>query len=644
MLAVAFTEMIRSFDIFDTCLTRRVAEPAGVFDCMGERLGLGGHFRFTRQEAEREATRRYGEATLAEIYDILGTWLGWGNEIRDEMMVAELAEETLQLLPIPQILRHLEACRAAGARVVFLSDMYLPSAFLIERLREHGFHEEGDLLLVSCEVRKSKSGGQLFEEAAKSLGKQDWEHIGNHLTADVRGAERAGLKGTYFPEGNLTLHESRLLAWSKEGEPVGAAWASAARQTRIALGRLNEQEHQIAAVAAGVAGPLLVAYVTWLSQRAAHHGLDRLYFLARDGQILRDLFIRIAKAKGLTIEARYLHASRIALRFPRRFPMSDEDAAGVFQANDAVPVSVVALRLGISEPELRRLLPADCRSSAGIPKRKVPACREALSSAETCALLNPVAAERARLLEAYLRQEGLMDGDNYGIVDLGWGGSLQAGIQNALTGAAHPAMIRGFYLGLRGLSAAELAAEAFAFDYRGKSPPDMAWFSTLAELFSQADHGSTLGFQSTVQGRIIPLLDELDSDHPGVPNWLELHRGAVLGFADAVIAANALPDSPDSLIRLLRGHLRWFYFFPSKEEAEVWGSCRFSSHGVASIREPLAPFPRSLKDLFWTLGIRRFGAGNAIWPHGAAARCPVPVARLARLIHRLVIRLRPHQW
>jgi FMN phosphatase YigB (HAD superfamily) len=612
-----------------------------VFDLVAERLGLGKQFRFNRQESEREATRRYGEATLAEIYDILGSWLGWDPETRNVMMAEELAEETLQLIPVPQIREHLEKSRAAGARVVFLSDMYLPSTFLIDRLLEHGFYQEGDFLMVSCEVRKSKSSGHLFKEAIKILGIQNWEHIGNHMVADVKEAKKAGLKASHFPQGNLTPHESRLLAWAKEGEPVGAIWATAARQARIGLGPLNMQEHQFAAVAAGVAAPLLVTYVTWLCQRAAHHGLEKLYFLARDGQILMDLFVRIAKAKGLSIKAHYLYASRIALRFPRCFPMSDEDAAGVFQANDAVPVSVVALRLGISEPELRRLLPAECRSSDCIPKRKVPACREALAAAEACALLNPVATERARLLEAYLRQEGLMDGENCGIVDLGWGGSLQAGIQKALAGAAHLATIRGFYLGLRGLPSEELSAEAFAFDYRRIATPDVAWFITLAELFSQADHGSTLGFQSTVQDRIIPLLDELDSDHPGVPNWLDLHRCAILGFADAVIAANTLPDSPSSLIRLLRGHLRWFYFFPTKAEAKVWGSCQFSSHGAASIREPLAPCPRSLKDLLWTLGIRRFGAGKAIWPHGAAARLPHLFYLVVKASHRIMARVHP---
>lgn len=637
-------EMIRSFDIFDTCLTRRVAEPAGVFDCMAERLGLGRHFRFIRQEAEREAMRRHGDATLDEIYGILADWSEWSDTRRNEVMAAELDEESRQLIPVPEILEEVRECRRKGDTVVFLSDMYLPSAFLVERLREHGFHEEGDVLMVSCEHRKSKASGQLFKEAGRLLGTAQWEHRGNHIHADVRGAERAGLQGTYFPNANLSPHESQLLGWKKEGVHIGAAWAGAARQARIALGRLNNYEHEIAAVSAGVAAPLLLTYVTWLARRAAFHGIERLYFLARDGQILRNLFIRIAKAEGLAIEARYLHASRIALRFPRRFPMNDEDTAGVFQANDSAPISVVALRLGIPEQDLMKLLPANCRPGGGIPKHMVASCRKMLASVEACEILNPVAEERSRLLEAYLRQEGLMDGCKCGLVDLGWGGSLQAGIQKALDGAACPAKPLGFYLGLGRLSSNDLSAEAFAFDYRRGDTPDVAWFSTLAELFSQADHGSTIGFQSTVQGNIAPLLDERDSDNPRVPNWLELHQSAVHGFADAVIAADALTDSPNSLVRLLRGHLRRFYFFPSKAEAATWGACRFSSHGAASIREPLAPLPRSITDLLWTMGIRRFGVGKAIWPHGAAARCPAPLNHLARLFHRLLNRIRPPRW
>ena len=633
---------IVSFDVFDTCFTRRVAEPVEVFDRVAQVLGLGKNFRFSRGEAERVASRKHGEATLEQIYRILGDWMGWSADIRDQVLAAELAEETRQLIPIPQILKHLEACRAAGARVVFLSDMYLPSAFLIERLQEHGFYKEGDLLLVSCEVRKSKVKGGLFSEATKLLGKENWHHIGNNLTADVRGAARAGIKGTHFPEGNLTAHESRLLAWSKEGEPLGAAWASAARQARIALGPLKKQEHEVASVAAGVAAPLLVAYVAWLCDRAAHHGLTRLYFLARDGQILMDLFMQIAAAKGLSIEARYLHVSRIALRFPRQFPMSDEESAGVFQANDTLPVTVIALRLGISEIELRQLLPLDCQQIANIPKRKVPACQRALAAARACTVLNPIAAERVRLLESYLRQEGLMGSGTYGIVDLGWAGSLQLGLHKALTSTLDSPEIRGFYLGLCHLPSTELKAEAFAYDYRDDEPQSLEWLTMLAELFTQADHGSTLGFQSTKACGVRPLLDEQDSENPLIPNWLEIYRASIRGFTNVVLAADALPTSPKALVRLLLDNLRHFYFFPSKAEAMAWGACRFSSHGAASIRKPLAPLPCSLRDVVWALGIRRFGGGRAEWPYGVAAKFPIPFDQAFRIFHRIIRKFRPN--
>jgi hypothetical protein len=324
--------------------------------------------------------------------------------------------------------------------------------------------------------------------------------------------------------------------------------------------------------------------------------------------------------------------------------MSEEEAAGVFQANDTIPVSVVAHRLGVAEQLLRRMLPESCRSAASISKDKIPACRESLGAADSCAILNHIALQRSKVLEDYFRQEGLMEDNNYGIVDLGWAGSLQSGIQKTLAHAGCSFRIRGFYLGLWGNTPADLDAEAYAFDYRGCETPPVSWFVSLAELFSQANHGSTLGFKSNEQGFIAPILDEIDSDNLLVPGWLEIHRRVVLSFMSIVISSNAFTITPSSLVRLLRCHLQRYYFFPSKTEAEAWGACRFSSHGVASSREPIAPFPKTLRDMLWIIGIQRFGTGNAIWPHAAAARLPRPLAECARLIHRVLFHMRAVYW
>jgi predicted HAD superfamily hydrolase len=633
--------MISSFDIFDTCLTRRVAIPSEVFDRIAVQHHLGRAFKFSRQEAEREACRRHGEATLDEIYEILATWLGWNEAEKDCIKNAEMVEETIHLTAVPDTLEKVRKSRMKGNKVVFITDMYLPSSFLVERLREHGFYEDGDAIMVSCEYRKSKMGGQLFAEAIKIYGEEAWQHTGNCITADVIWAKKAGIATNHHSVANLTKYEDQILDWSKHGNHIGSSWAGASRQARISLGPLTDSERGIVTISTGVAAPLLLAYVTWIYHRVTSLGLKKVYFLARDGQILRDIFIQIAKAKGSEIEARYLYASRISLRFPRHFPMTNAEADGVFQANTTLPISILALRLGITEAELSPFLPSDCVSRGTVLKSRVAACRKALDSSEACLLLNKIAHKREKLLEEYLQQQGLMDGESFGLVDLGWACSLQEGIINSITNAKHNSTIHGLYLGLHSFSNKLINAEAFCFDSRWSPAFDVAWFKAIAELFCQADHGSTLGFYSTPSGIISPLLDEIDNDNPKAPNWLALHQEAIRRFTKFVIDADTIPDSPSSYNRLLRNQLRSFYFSPSRSEAEVWGQCRFSSHGSALIKAPLAPLPSTLKDFIWTLGIKRFGEGKAIWPYGAAARCPAPIAFFARILYKIINHIRP---
>ena len=163
-------------------------------------------------------------------------------------------------------------------------------------------------------------------------------------------------------------------------------------------------------------------------------------------------------------------------------------------------------------------------------------------------------------------------------------------------------------------------------------------------VISDADSATLfdIGFQSTKACGVRPLLDEQDSENPLIPNWLEIYRASIRGFTNVVLAADALPTSPKALVRLLLDNLRHFYFFPSKAEAMAWGACRFSSHGAASIRKPLAPLPCSLRDVVWALGIRRFGGGRAEWPYGVAAKFPIPFDQAFRIFHRIIRKFRPN--
>ena len=632
--------MIQSFDIFDTCLIRRVAEPAEVFDLMGGRHATGPSFRFYRQEAEREASRRHGEASLLEIHEILSTWMGHGVSRRDELIAAELEEEARQLVPVPGMLKHVREVRSRGGRIVFLSDMYLPSGFLEDRLREHGFYQDGDLLLVSCECKMSKASGALYQEAKKQLGETTWQHFGNHAQADVKSAERNGLKGEYRPWGNLTRHEEALLSWARNHGGCSNRWAGAARHARINSGASSREEEIIAEISAGVAGPLVFIFASWLVERAASLDLNTLFFLARDGQVFMEAFDRIAQARGIKVRAKYLYASRIALRFPREFPLSDEDAAGVFQGSGKVPVSVVAARLGVPESRLRQWLPADSIHGRMIFSSKIADIRSVLASPEIVSELQDTATSKSQLLLNYLEQEGFLNAKTPTVVDLGWTGSLQAGLDKSLRAAGSKSTVTGLYFGLASFPYPALKAEAFLYDNRIAGVPFAHWTTSVTEVLCQADHGSTLGFTKNKAGEISPVLDEPDGENPLVPNWFTIHRDTIHNFVMEAVGAHPSPFVASGYKRLLINLLEGFWLTPSRDEARVWGECRFASHGLARTSVPLAPTPSTLGELLAVLGVKNSKNTKSLWHEGSAAKLPLVLPSLSRGCRRMKAYLR----
>ena len=63
-------------------------------------------------------------------------------------------------------------------------------------------------------------------------------------------------------------------------------------------------------------GRLMTDYVWWVLQEAEKAGIKTLYFLARDGWLLREIGLVICEHYSLDIECKYLYCSRISLRTP----------------------------------------------------------------------------------------------------------------------------------------------------------------------------------------------------------------------------------------------------------------------------------------------------------------------------------------
>ena len=62
--------------------------------------------------------------------------------------------------------------------------------------------------------------------------------------------------------------------------------------------------------------PILTNYVWWILHEAEARGINRIYFLARDGLILKNIAEELCTTFSLRISCHYLYVSRAALRMP----------------------------------------------------------------------------------------------------------------------------------------------------------------------------------------------------------------------------------------------------------------------------------------------------------------------------------------
>jgi len=69
-------------------------------------------------------------------------------------------------------------------------------------------------------------------------------------------------------------------------------------------------------VGSSLAGPILYPYINWVIDQSINREINRLYFVARDGWILKQIADLIIKLRKYPIRTYYIYGSRKAWRLP----------------------------------------------------------------------------------------------------------------------------------------------------------------------------------------------------------------------------------------------------------------------------------------------------------------------------------------
>jgi hypothetical protein len=441
---------------------------------------------------------------------------------------------------------------------------------------------------------------------------------------------------------SATRYERRLDAAAADGLGLAADFARAARAARAAVPAPSARAAALRDVAAGVAAPMLAAFVLWILGEAAARGTARLHFLARDGQVLREIAARVAPRLHPSIDCRYLAASRQI--WARAIGAGPDQHWLWYGAGPGTSLEDLLRRLAVPGAAVEAALAA-----AGFPRdswsrplgpAEAARLRAWLAGPDfAAAAVGPRAANRRRLV-AHLRQEAVIDAAPAAVVDLGWSGSLHDAL-SALLAEEGARPVDCYLFGIEPVRDARFLERrhGFFFDQnRGEGadlfarPEDRRAF---LEVFCAADHGTVTGLGETPDGRIEP---EVDEGWAGpIAAWgLPTVRAAIVAFAEALGLEAATPGDARALRPVIADLLRAFWLSPAPAEARAWGAFPFN------LGEGHGSFTAALGDPYGLADLRRWLGGGKLlkrhenfWVEGALAASPPPLGALLRGARRL---------
>lgn len=643
---------VYSFDVFDTCLIRRLAAPSDIFYEVAQKISvkLGlflihpqiEDFVAARINAERFARQKsiHEDTSLEEIWQNLSSSMGWRYD--ESLKLCELETEDEWLAPVSSIREQAQAARKQGHRIVFVSDMYLPKDFIEQQLIKYGIARAGDGLYVSSDVGKTKVSGNLFKYMLEKEGVHPtmvW-HTGDNQYSDYAVPRKLGMHANLFSATQLTKSEISIMQSSHDLRATTRI-AGAMRAFRLCCEpkdkkNINELTSQFVA-------PFVMGFATWVLKQAREDGIKRLYFLSRDCQLICKVARELSPQFG-GIDCRYLYVSRQALFLPSAGAISPEEMPWMERSFEKPTLDRLLAKLELEYQNVEKSF--DVLTGGKRGKYQLKSSLDwkffwnALNEEPTKTRVIDVITMRREAARCYFKSMGMFDEVPWAVVDLGWHLVCQQSLWKLLRQADWEGQIFGYYMELnqRRLTCNE-AGNAKALFYQ--NAPDHPCVPTtpisnptlLEHVVGCSDH-PTVHHYEKVEGRpqscFAKRVDQISLEfcegiHGEALKFVSQNKNLADRLSDTAICRKAMESLVTSFIR-----------FPTKE---IVSSLRELSAASDQNNLDTVPIIRPLNtgDALLPLlprrepftGLRK--NREPIWLEGAMAATPFSIKHLLKI-------------
>jgi FMN phosphatase YigB (HAD superfamily) len=515
-----------------------------------------------------------------------GTWVST-RPYRDELAAwvrqRELELERLALRPSPGIQEVLAALKAQGKRLIFISDMYLSAPVLRELLRHCGLDSYFDAGYASTDLGLRKASGRIFPRVLELEGLRPEQllFIGDDENSDNVQPRLLGIRTLRIDDPQERQRRRRLEAAQRAAEH-NPFWSAhyVDEVMRTQAPSLHEERDATWRVGQTLA-PSLVGFVLDVIEKCERLGIERVFFLAREGLTFLKIFslLRHSGVHTRVPEARYLFVSRAATILASMRTLSWEELHRFWRQYNQQSLRQLLQNLSLPADEFLPLA-AECGLTDADRPLREPSEDEAfhrfLTSRRVRAVFT-VHRDRARArLAHYLEYRGLMGRERVALVDIGWKGSMQDSLTRTFEGDPRFPELHGFYLAYVN-DGQPLPPRSFKYGYLADTrrhdleEKDLFRNTAIYEMVTTANHGSTVGYGTNPWAPSVPMpvLVHHDLEKENSARYFRRAQEAIYEYARdfarlyALLPFTASELKPGVLHQFLR-----YTRYPTWEEAE----------------------------------------------------------------------------
>lgn len=336
-------------------------------------------------------------------------------------------------------------------------------------------------------------------------------------------------------------------------------------------------------------GPVLAGYCKWLYEDLKKKEIEKVFFLSRDGDILRKAFVAMGYGKEFAVH--YLCVSRKSLRAAYLYETSHyEDFIKLLPLAYSLSLKEIAGYFSLPQKECE-----EAATEAGLQMGEMYNTEKLLDDnrfkdwwekIKPC--VKSVSGKQHELLKGYFLQENFVG--IVAIVDIGWRGNMQLYLDTMRKNMGISGWIEGYYLGLN-VSARSLPQDIQAhmqgylfFESRKYESIDVNPYIGLLELLFTNKDGSACRYETAEDGRIVPVKDEneLIKEHKEQLRRIGQIQNGALHFIETNqrLVINR-KNEPLKIYRKL--HKRCLY--PDKEMLHLFGDFHFKEDKIRPLFE-----------------------------------------------------------